>query len=204
VKRHILRLFAAVCQPAGAVPHHVDPQAAERRLAQLVGNADALHGSGNPSGAAQPIARRSLSHPAAATCACNSATWVMARIRFTSSHRDRYGALKRWPQARRRLKGQRPSAAEGGAIAEEDAAPAHRFVPEAMCGGGSGTLIAQQCCRTITGPENGHPCQDAQPCRNRSFVERLAHAEASREHGQTRCSPNYNSAADYGRACVNS
>jgi hypothetical protein len=41
-------------------------------------------------------------------------------------------------------------------------------VPEAMRDGGSGTLIAQQSCGTITGPENGPPRHDAQPCRNRS------------------------------------
>jgi GT2 family glycosyltransferase/tetratricopeptide (TPR) repeat protein len=52
VKRHFLRLLAAARQPAGAVPPHADPQAAERRLAQLVGNADALRDSGNPASAA--------------------------------------------------------------------------------------------------------------------------------------------------------
>ncbi|CAH2606008.1 protein of unknown function (plasmid) [Rhodovastum atsumiense] len=53
------------------------------------------------------------------------------------------------------------------------------MVPEAMRDDGGGTLIAPQGCGTIISPENGPPRHGAQPCRKRSFVERLVHAEAS-------------------------
>ena len=108
--------------------------------------------------------------------------------------------LSAWPElpacnGRRQGFGSRvhtETAAGGVAIAEEKVALAPRFVPEVICDGGCGTLIAHQGCGTITGPENGPPRRDAQPCRNRWFGERLAHAEASMEHGRTRRSPGYN------------
>ncbi len=52
MKRHFLRLLAAVRKPTGTVPPNAVPPAAELRLAELVRNADALRDSGNPAGAA--------------------------------------------------------------------------------------------------------------------------------------------------------
>ncbi len=54
-----------------------------------------------------------------------------------------------------------------------DEASARRFVPEAMRGGDTGTLIAQQSCGTIDRPERGPSQPFLEPCRKRWFVGRL-------------------------------
>ena len=70
------------------------------------------------------------------------------------------------------------SPAEGEAAREDDVAYARRFVPEAMCDAGTGTLIAQHGCGTITGPERRPFHRNAQPSLKSWFVGQLAGQQA--------------------------
>lgn len=64
-------------------------------------------------------------------------------------------------------------------VGKADAGDARRFVPEAMRGAGTGTLIAQRSSGTAIGPESGPFHHGPQPCWKRWFVSQFSTSDVT-------------------------